>query len=214
MPLVDWSRFSLRLTFRSQNLRLIPVNKYLIVHNPNQVSLRSILSDKFHGRLSFLFLLYLKLARGCWISHYEDQRERKLAGLIEYPCIYSQNARRIRVCFALLLFPRWIFSIFQILTQLPVRPTAVQNVGRQSTNLHRVRYFKKINRRMHSRPFVAQRDDYSRWWKIPSVSELSVKMAINQAVIISSEHLSSGRRLVCLEKHIVVRSCGSLDRGG
>lgn len=50
-------------------------------------------------------------------------------------------------------------------------------------------------------------------WKIPSVSELSVKMAINQAVIISSEDLSSGRRLVCLEKH-VVRSCGSLDRGG
>jgi len=50
-------------------------------------------------------------------------------------------------------------------------------------------------------------------WKILSVSELSVKMTINQAVIISSEDLSSGRRLVCLEKH-VVRSCGSLDRGG
>lgn len=37
-PLVDRSRFSLRLTFRLRNLRLIPVNKYLIVYNPRQVS--------------------------------------------------------------------------------------------------------------------------------------------------------------------------------
>lgn len=62
----------------------------------------------------------------------------------------------------------------------------------------------------------SERNERTSQWKILSVSELSVKMAINQAVIISSEDLSSGRRLVCLEKHVepVVagRSTGAVNQ--
>lgn len=50
--------------------------------------------------------------------------------------------------------------------------------------------------------------------KFPPFPSYLSKTAINQAVIISSEDLSSSRRLVCLEARRAARSRGSPDRGG